>query len=644
MISVGALLGAFVTPATRGLGQTDAAAAASIVHFPLVLSDSARGRATVLELSNSSVSPVDVTCVLQDATRTCSNLPSSLCFADSDCPGGTCQPPQWSTGSFHLRMTPRQPLAWNASSGLAALPLEPPLSGPGMHFNEGSIQSVPGDPFAGSLLCYTTNDGHEPANFNFLRGTATLLRYEDDIEETFDVAKYNAIGIPGADVNNGDFQLILGGIDQEYHACPSSLALSHYAEHAADPSFRDESIRTRLALVPCTFDPLNGVPGRVVAKIHVVNEFEQTYSFTTTIDTHAAGYLSSFDTVFPNSSIFDIGYLGSQVGQTTILPISGGGLLGIAVEEHILDAERTRSAAFQLSGRGLRTTPDYIGPTPESCGDGLVSASEECDDGNLDDGDCCSSNCAISDHIECDDLDACTTDDVCQQGVCVGSRSPCDQCQTCHPEIGCLGDPCSVRIDLEPSIGRPGGRACLQATLTANGAQVGLARTFVAPPSGLSFGPCTINPQIGAGTPTNKGLSFVSGGAAGSTGIQISGGSTSIPDGPLFACQYSVAEKAPIGSFAFKNLPFATNPGFQTLPNVGGTDGLVVITECAADCDGRLGVDVGEVMKCINIFLGRPLCHPSDPGLSCPAADTNGNGRVSLSEVQRCVTQFLNGC
>src|SRR5690606_36347689 len=99
------------------------------------------------------------------------------------------------------------------------------------------------------------------------------------------------------------------------------------------------------------------------------------------------------------------------------------------------------------SGDGSRTDC-----TLEVCGDGIVDAGEECDDGNVESGDCCSASCSaeaagtacaddenpctddvcdgagICTHVPnddpCDDRNGCTTNDVCSNGECVGTLLP----------------------------------------------------------------------------------------------------------------------------------------------------------------------------------------------------------------------------
>src|SRR5262249_54511252 len=94
---------------------------------------------------------------------------------------------------------------------------------------------------------------------------------------------------------------------------------------------------------------------------------------------------------------------------------------------------------------------------PPVCGDGDLGGTEECDDGNTTDGDCCSATCSFepngapcaddanactADHCDgggacrhdgvdgpCDDGTVCTTDDACAAGSCVGVPVSCAACE-----------------------------------------------------------------------------------------------------------------------------------------------------------------------------------------------------------------------
>ena len=76
------------------------------------------------------------------------------------------------------------------------------------------------------------------------------------------------------------------------------------------------------------------------------------------------------------------------------------------------------------------------------CGDGTVDTGEQCDDGNLADGDCCSSTCRFEAlGTACDDGNFCTVNDVCNGlGTCAGpDRRDCDD-----------RDPCTIDLCVPP--------------------------------------------------------------------------------------------------------------------------------------------------------------------------------------------------
>jgi cysteine-rich repeat protein len=84
------------------------------------------------------------------------------------------------------------------------------------------------------------------------------------------------------------------------------------------------------------------------------------------------------------------------------------------------------------------------------CGDGVVDAGEDCDDGNTTSGDCCSSTCTLEpDGSACDDGEACTDSDACVAGACVGAAvvdgTPCDDGSGCTSDActsgACVGTP-----------------------------------------------------------------------------------------------------------------------------------------------------------------------------------------------------------
>lgn len=75
------------------------------------------------------------------------------------------------------------------------------------------------------------------------------------------------------------------------------------------------------------------------------------------------------------------------------------------------------------------------------CGNGLVDFGEACDDGNVQDGDCCSSDCQTPgiDGTPCSDGNACTLAETCNAGACIpGGDVSCDPCLVCEPAEGCV--------------------------------------------------------------------------------------------------------------------------------------------------------------------------------------------------------------
>jgi cysteine-rich repeat protein len=79
-----------------------------------------------------------------------------------------------------------------------------------------------------------------------------------------------------------------------------------------------------------------------------------------------------------------------------------------------------------------------------ACGNGTIEAGEECDDGNQQGNDCCSTTCQAE--TTCEDGNLCTTPDSCVTGTCTaGPPRNCDdgnECtvDSCNPMTGCVYD------------------------------------------------------------------------------------------------------------------------------------------------------------------------------------------------------------
>jgi cysteine-rich repeat protein len=93
------------------------------------------------------------------------------------------------------------------------------------------------------------------------------------------------------------------------------------------------------------------------------------------------------------------------------------------------------SAHDSVSGALAQVDSFAITVTYGLCGDSIVAPNEQCDDGNTNNGDCCSSTCQFeSSGSACSDGNACTTGDTCNgTGTCnPGAPTVCDD-----------GDPCT---------------------------------------------------------------------------------------------------------------------------------------------------------------------------------------------------------
>src|SRR5262249_32639809 len=105
----------------------------------------------------------------------------------------------------------------------------------------------------------------------------------------------------------------------------------------------------------------------------------------------------------------------------------------------------------ELNDMGAYGGPGACGWQPDPCGNGTLDAGEECDDGNLKDGDCCSAGCTLEPRgTACDDNNGWTDGDTCDgAGTCQGTpnSAPCDDGAGCNGTDTCSGGRCSVHSD-----------------------------------------------------------------------------------------------------------------------------------------------------------------------------------------------------
>lgn len=392
----------------RAVADVTSDRAAAILIWPDIEVGTELYDDTIVQLSNTSLESVILHCFYENANSHCNGGPKDgyVCESASDCCGtptggtgtvcGVCEP-GWNETDFRIRLTPRQPLGWRASDGVAGFvgrrdDIEDPRSDElftkfkidGTQFGfqgaknpDGSATSNAGSrippvaeiPFDGALKCIVVDENGRPTDRNVVKGEATLVGGEgSEMTETdgrdVNVARYSAVGIlaiPGA--VNEDKKLCLGGDvtddcpnGAEYNGCPKQILLTHFFDFAADPVL-NESVETRLIMVPCTEDLLRQKPGEATIQYLVWNEFEQRFSTSKSLVCKQNLYISQLDRATGaqrERSIFSAGVSGTLTGQTKAEAI-GSGVLALADEWH-----GSRSADFTVHFMAGRQQPDVI--------------------------------------------------------------------------------------------------------------------------------------------------------------------------------------------------------------------------------------------------------------------------------------------
>lgn len=354
--------------------------AAAILNWPSVIFAESNpiepgpesGVNTLIQVSNTSADPVHMWCFYENANSHCTNT-GQVCFAASECCDimtgcGICLP-GWNETDFRVQITPRQPLGWLASDGMAGFDQLPfkefgkfPLQsgGIGGSSNAGSrIPPVPEEPFVGALRCIAVDADNVPVDRNVLKGEATLGFFSEDPDPDFiNIGKHNAIGFRAVEgAVNDDNVLVIGGPEPEYSGCPNVLIINHFFDFAVNPVIGgDAEIFTALELMPCTEDYLRQQPGAAVVQYLVYNEFETRFSASRAVQCKQLSLLSNIDTTQNQRSIWSAGVQGTLTGQTRATSVAGSGIIGVAHEFHDLAG----LAQFNIHQSGDREAPDFI--------------------------------------------------------------------------------------------------------------------------------------------------------------------------------------------------------------------------------------------------------------------------------------------
>jgi len=292
---------------------------------------------------------------------------------------------------FDIVLTKQQPTYWLVSEGRLVDPMDPPcnrnpggLSCPNTGIDPGRVPPVVED-FQGELKCIEVDSSGSPLSGNHLKGEATLYTYDNCVdgtcllsggscsttcpEDKVEVAKYNGLGVFGNENNDQNGVLCLGGETSEdcphgpeYNACPQTWILNHLAEGAKDPVIgamdpnTDSSVSTDITVVPCEENFETQVPVTVTLQFAITNEYEQTFSASTSVECWEEMNLASINQVFTRD------FVGTDFLQTRIRPSAGtaNGFMIVADEVHRVTGGLATTAAENLDVEGERPGPDLI--------------------------------------------------------------------------------------------------------------------------------------------------------------------------------------------------------------------------------------------------------------------------------------------
>lgn len=246
---------------------------------------------------------------------------------------------------------------------------------------------------------------------------------------------------------------------------------------------------------------------------------------------------------------------------------------------------------------------------------------------------------------ECDEGELCDGSDT-QCPAAVDSCPPtptATETATVTPLPAATNTP-APRLVMSHGAGRPGGSACVQVSLDAASASINLLQQAITTESSdLSLSSCSLAASL-ASVPFEKTITVDNTGVGEATiAVNSPGAAYPLPSGILYSCVLQIGNLATPGESSIFSNASAVDTTAQAFSLVS-QPGSITVTACDGDCNGSGEVTIGEVLACINHFLGRPLCEPSAERTACPIADANADSGVSIGEVSRCVNSFLSNC
>ncbi len=210
-------------------------------------------------------------------------------------------PPSCNGTDFFVRLTPNQPISWLASRGTL---------GGGGHVGV----AVP--PFfgSGSLKCFVIPE-EDGADQNAIQGRAITYGAGGYTES------FGAIGIERLSPGEYSSTFELDGIN--YAQCPDYYHFTFLASELGDPDTESE-----LILSTCDEDLENVIARETVIQFEIINEFEETFSASTSVRCYDRQVLSDINPVFSRD------VLGTATGQVIVRGVQGA-VIAVIVDKFV---------------------------------------------------------------------------------------------------------------------------------------------------------------------------------------------------------------------------------------------------------------------------------------------------------------------
>jgi hypothetical protein len=284
---------------------------------------------------------------------------------------------------------------------------------------------------------------------------------------------------------------------------------------------------------------------------------------------------------------------------------------------------------------------------------------------------------------QCDDFEACTNNDMCSGGVCIGTPKTggsCDDFNECTIndtctlgedgiEIVCEGQPAPVNTSCGGGCGTcqqlapfPGFPTLCSGNAADNGKACDIGNDFgkcftgscnIIGEGGFTIAFCNPVQKVCPDTDGNKctdGCNFENGRCEKNAPKCFPGCSACNPASGACeprnvgaACDdFNVCTaQSRCGEQGFCVAGTSTGPTLTpTLPDTGPTPTPTTppVGGCIGDCSGDGTVAVNELISGVNIALGNAVLS------TCPTFDISGDGTVAVNELIGAVNSLLNGC